>query len=160
MAMTSLLIVSVVALSIISVYGFPDGAPIDVCVKETPNQPKHGPHSAQPLSTNPYHIHASSDTYSPGKQISVTINGDTFKGFFIQARDARTHQWIGSFAKTANTKPYDECSSVTHADAKDKQEATLIWNAPKEGQGQVYFTGSVVKNFATFWVELISHAAH
>lgn len=73
-------------------------------------------------------------------KILVSIRGDTFKGFFIQARDSRTHAWIGSFATTPNTKVFDECSAVTHADPKDKQEATLIWNSPPKGQGQVYFT--------------------
>ncbi|XP_057338754.1 putative defense protein 1 [Microplitis mediator] len=152
------LVVSVIVglLALTSVNGFPDGAPVDVCVKERPNQPYHGQVRAQPANTSPYQIIASSNSYGPGKQISVSIRGDTFKGFFIQARDSRTHAWIGSFAPTPNTKVFDECSAVTHADPKDKQEATLIWNSPAKGQGQVYFTGSVLKNYSTFWAELIS----
>lgn len=72
--------------------------------------------------------------------LSVTITGDTFKGFFLQARNAQTHAWIGNFVDTTNIKTFTECSAATHADPKDKQKATLIWNAPSTGQGQVYFT--------------------
>ncbi|KAK0087952.1 hypothetical protein PV325_013614 [Microctonus aethiopoides] len=157
-ATTSLVIgvITMIMLALTTVNGFPDGAPVDACVKERPNQPYHGQARPQPLSTSPYQIIASSQKYTPGKQISVTIRGDVFKGFFLQARNANTHAWIGNFAQTPNTKTHDECSAVTHADPKDKQEATLIWNAPAHGGGQVYFTGSVLKDYATFWADLVS----
>lgn len=72
--------------------------------------------------------------------VSVKIVGDTFKGFFLQARDANTNEWIGSFSKTENTVAHSECSAITHADPRDKQQATLIWNAPLNARGHVYFT--------------------
>lgn len=73
--------------------------------------------------------------------VTVTISGDIFKGFFIQARDATTDAWIGQWVETPNTKQHPECSAVTHADPRDKQHATLIWKAPDNVQGrQVYFT--------------------
>lgn len=50
-------------------YGFPDGSPVDACVKERPNQPYHGQYRPQPLASSPYQILASSTQYSPGKQI-------------------------------------------------------------------------------------------
>ncbi|XP_046436162.1 putative defense protein 3 [Neodiprion fabricii] len=133
------------------VFCFPDGAPVDACVKPRPNQPYHGQARPQPRETNPYTITASSAEYGPGSQITVTIEGAAFKGFFIQARDARTDNWIGSWAQTPNTNTHAECSAVTHADPRDKQHATLIWNAPHDARGRVYFTGTVLKDYGTFW---------
>ncbi|KAF7990949.1 hypothetical protein HCN44_000754 [Aphidius gifuensis] len=156
--MTNLVIIAGVLFLTVCNYvnGFPDGSPVDACVKERPNQPYHGKFRSQPIDTSPYQILASSTQYSPGKQIKVAIRGDTFKGFFIQARDAKTNEWLGRFAQTPNTKVHSECSAITHADPKDKKEATLVWNAPTTGQGQVYFTGSVLKDYAVFWADLAS----
>lgn len=52
------------------VVGFPDGAPVDTCVKPRPNQPYHGQARTQPLSTNPYQILQSSAEYGPGTRIT------------------------------------------------------------------------------------------
>lgn len=49
---------------------FPDGAPVDACVKPRPNQPYHGQSRPQPSETNPYQVIASSDTYYSGTQIT------------------------------------------------------------------------------------------
>ncbi|XP_008205818.1 putative defense protein 3 [Nasonia vitripennis] len=137
--------------------GFPDGAPVDACVKPRPNQPYHGQARPQPLSTSPYQLIASSDRYQPGSQITVRIQGGDFKGFFVQARDAQTNQWIGSWAQTPNTNVHSECSAVTHADPRDKQQATLVWKAPLNARpGTVYFTGTVLKDYSTFWSDMIS----
>ncbi|KOC69908.1 putative palmitoyltransferase ZDHHC6 [Habropoda laboriosa] len=73
-------------------------------------------------------------------RIRVTISGSSFKGFFLQARDPDTDNWIGSWAQTENTSTHPECSAVTHADPYVKQHATLIWNAPPNARGRVYFT--------------------
>lgn len=70
---------------------------------------------------------------------SVTITGASFKGFFLQARDSNTNEWIGSWAQTPNTKTHPECSAVTHADPREKEQATFIWDAPN-ARGNVYFT--------------------
>lgn len=59
-----------VVFSSISVYGFPDGAPVDACVKPRPNQPYHGEARSQSLNTSPYKILASSSQYIPGSQIT------------------------------------------------------------------------------------------
>lgn len=63
-----------------------------------------------------------------------------FRGFFIQARDAETNEWIGSWEASSNTKVIPECASITHSDPKDKEAATFIWNAPQNKSGRVYFT--------------------
>ncbi|KAL2718509.1 putative defense protein 3 [Vespula squamosa] len=129
---------STIVLCTISVSGFPDGAPVDACVKPRPNQPYHGDARSQPLDKNPYTLIASSSEYVPGSQITVTISGSSFKGFFLQARDSNTNAWIGSWAQTPNTNTHPECSAVTHADPREKQQATLIWNAPPNTRGQWY----------------------
>lgn len=49
---------------------FPDGAPIDACVKDRPNQPNHGQHRTQPLSTLPYRVIASATNYGPNTPIT------------------------------------------------------------------------------------------
>ncbi|XP_011704937.1 PREDICTED: putative defense protein 3 [Wasmannia auropunctata] len=143
----------------ISVFGFPDGAPVDACVKPRPNQPYHGEARSQPLNTSPYKILASSSQYRPGTQVTVKITGAPFKGFFIQARDSNTNKWIGSWTRTPNTFVHGECSAVTHTDPHDKEQATFIWSAPADAQGSVYFTGTVLKDYATFWSDLVSQVA-
>ena len=54
--------------------GFPDGAPVDACVKDRPNQPYHGEARPQPLGSNPYAIIASTDRFEPGSKITGMFN--------------------------------------------------------------------------------------
>jgi len=65
---------TLVLFSSISVFGFPDGGPVDACVKPRPNQPYHGEARSQPLSTSPYKILASSSQYEPGSQVTGEPN--------------------------------------------------------------------------------------
>lgn len=55
------------------VESFPDGAPVDACVKDRPNQPNHGQHRTQPLDTLPYRVVASSSTFGPNTPITGTL---------------------------------------------------------------------------------------
>nr|CAD7587051.1 unnamed protein product [Timema genevievae] len=127
---------------------FPDGAPIDACVKQRKNQPHHGQAKPQ-TGPRPYSIIATSETYSPGAEIAVTIQGlqgATFRGFFLQARDVETDEWIGTWDAAENTSGLPECSAITHADNRDKLQATLVWTAPAQGSGNVYFTRGANNN--------------
>ncbi|XP_066995001.2 putative defense protein 3 [Anabrus simplex] len=134
-------VISLLVLLPLLVGGFPDGAPVDACVKSRPNQPYHGQAQPQPEGSSPYSITASDSTYRPGSKISVVIQGSSFRGFFMQARDAQTGDWIGSWDDAPNTNGIPECAAVTHADNRDKLQATLVWTAPRDTQGgQVYFT--------------------
>ncbi|XP_076673270.1 putative ferric-chelate reductase 1 [Andrena cerasifolii] len=149
----------VVAFCALSAYSFPDGAPVDTCVKPNrANEPNHGQARSQPLDSSPYTFTGSSSHYGPGSQITVSISGSTFKGFFLQARDPDTNSWIGSWAQTENTNTHPECSAVTHADPHVKQHATLIWNAPPNARGRVYFTGTILKEYAMYWSNLVASA--
>ncbi|XP_058811356.1 putative defense protein 3 [Topomyia yanbarensis] len=157
--MKGLLIVAYVGLLVAVVSGFPDGAPADTCVKSRFNQPNHGAARTQDASTSPFRITATGSSYGPGSQIQVDVNGhDVFRGFFLQARDGQTNEWIGEWVESPNTKTIPECSAITHADNRDKERASFVWNAPKDRQGQVYFTGTIVKNYGTFWANLIAEA--
>lgn len=64
------LIVGLMLVVLNNVSGFPDGAPVDACVKDRPNQPYHAQIKPQPQNTDPYQIAASSNQYAPGKQIT------------------------------------------------------------------------------------------
>ncbi|GJQ81671.1 hypothetical protein Trydic_g8547 [Trypoxylus dichotomus] len=154
-------LICLILLVICEVNTFPDGAPVDTCVKPKPNRPYHGQAKPKSPDTNPYSVVASSDRYGPGQQITVTIRGSThFKGFFIQARDANTNEWIGEWSETPNTKIHPECSAITHADSEPKHQATLLWKAPRNGQGTVYFTGTVLKEYTEFWSDIVNTVGH
>lgn len=54
---------------------FPDGAPVDTCVKPNRvNEPNHGQAKTQPLGTSPYEFTASAAEYGPGSQVTGTLN--------------------------------------------------------------------------------------
>ena len=69
----------------------------------------------------------------------MVIRGSSFKGFFFQARDGQTNEWIGTFEKGSENKGYKECSAVTHIDNKKKDKVVLRWKAPADRSGNVYF---------------------
>lgn len=52
------------------VESFPDGAPIDTCVRDRPNQPNHSQHRTQPLSSLPYRVLASGSSYASNTPIT------------------------------------------------------------------------------------------
>ncbi|XP_017878710.1 putative defense protein 3 [Ceratina calcarata] len=151
--------VLVVASLTLLTHGYPTGAPVDVCAMSD-GEPHHGTAVSQPANTSPYTFTASSSEYSPNSQITVTISGAPFKGFLIQARDKETGSWIGSWEKTDQTNTHPECSAVTHADPHVKEEATFIWTAPPKGQGHVEFTGTILKEYSTFWSKLVATVNH
>ncbi|XP_034487766.1 putative defense protein 3 [Drosophila innubila] len=146
---------------LVGVTGFPDGAPADTCVKQRANQPNHGKARSQPAHTNPFEVVASTQTYHPGQEVSVVIYPQdqhatkTFRGFFLQARDANSNEWIGEWVQSDNTKTIPECSAITHSDNRDKLGAKLIWKAPQNKRGNVYFTGTVLQDYGNFWSEIV-----
>jgi len=95
------------------------------------------------LSTNNKHALPNEATLMIIFNISVpvTIAGDLFRGFFLQARDVATGAWVGRWEEAPNTKGLPECAAITHGDNKDKVQATVVWTAPPSGPGgQVFFT--------------------
>jgi len=69
----------------------------------------------------------------------VTIRGEGFKGFFFQGRDGQTNEWVGTFERGPANKSYKECSAATHIDNKIKDSVVLVWHAPADRSGEVYF---------------------
>lgn len=88
--------------------GFPDGAPVDACVKPRPNQPYHGQSRPQPPETNPFQVIQSQAEYGPGTQISGEIILSTFKfleiWFILNSFNFLFIQVISLPAKTINNK--------------------------------------------------------
>lgn len=71
----------------------------------------------------------------------MTVTGEeVFRGFFFQARDAKNQEWIGEFLEVPNMKALPECAAITQADNRDKTQATFVWQAPADREGQVFFT--------------------
>lgn len=63
------LLIAVATLGL-EVLGFPDGAPVDACVKPRPNTPYHGQAKPQSPETIPYQVVASDSNYHPGQKIT------------------------------------------------------------------------------------------
>jgi len=79
----------------------------------------------------------------------------SYKGFFIQARDQRTNEWVGTFEIGPDVKSYPECSAATHTNKEPKDSTTLVWHAPEDQEGKVYFIGTVLQSYRTFWSDVV-----
>lgn len=127
-----------------SVVGFSSGAPAGVCYMDAllgVSEPRHGLARAQPLDKLPYTITASSDRYEAGQTLNVTITGTAkFRGFFLQAHDAKTGRPVGVFMGSKTTKLLSDCATITHANSLDKSRKVYKWQAPSQQSGGVYFT--------------------
>lgn len=136
--------------------GFPDGAPIEACILPHPNRPNHPGTKAQPPQSSRHVFTASSSSYHPGATITLFISGSPFKGFFVQARDSHSNDWIGEFEETKEAKVYPECSAVTHNTVPPKTNVKLTWRAPRDRSGTVYFTGTILERYDKYWSDLIA----
>ncbi|XP_063869238.1 putative defense protein 1 [Scylla paramamosain] len=135
---------------------FPEGAPIEACIYG--NKPNHYGTKPKPPQDSKVKFFASDSYYEPGSIIYVHIQGgNPFKGFFVQARDAKTKEWIGSFQGNADLESYPECAAVTHKSRRPKSEVVLAWQAPAHGRGEVFFTGTVLENYANYWSDMVAH---
>ncbi|KAG7170899.1 Ferric-chelate reductase 1-like, partial [Homarus americanus] len=84
------------------------------------------------------------------------INGPPFKGFFVQARDALTNEWIGEFVKTKEVESFPECSAATHNTTPPKTKMLLTWLAPRDRTGNVIFTGTILERYDVYWSEMVA----
>ena len=57
---------------------FPNGGPIDACVRTRANQPNHGGILPQPENTNPFIVEASTNFWRPGDVITGELRFITF----------------------------------------------------------------------------------
>ncbi|XP_037778685.1 ferric-chelate reductase 1-like [Penaeus monodon] len=136
--------------------GFPDGAPIEACILPHANSPNHAGTKPMPHQTEHHQFTASSGTYTPGDLVEVTISGPPFKGFFVQAQDSHTGDWLGEFLDDGPVKTHPECSAITHADKARKKHIRLTWRAPRSGSGSVTFTGTVLERYDKYWSDMVA----
>ncbi|XP_066986011.1 ferric-chelate reductase 1-like [Macrobrachium rosenbergii] len=151
-----LLLASAVAVILPAGEGFPDGAPIEACILPNPNRPNHPATKSQSPSSSKHSFTASGSHYRPGDIITVIISGPPFKGFFVQGRDSHTNDWVGSFDETPETKVYPECSAATHNTVPPKTSVKLVWHAPRDRSGTVYFTGTILERYDRYWSDMVA----
>ncbi|KAK6165996.1 hypothetical protein SNE40_022793 [Patella caerulea] len=156
---SSLLKCLVLVGAVCGVYSYGNGAPVGAC---TSMMPGHNGVSPQ-TSTSQYTITASSTTYQPNQQITVTIaGGGNHQGLLLQARKSGSTTPIGTFSTpSANTK-LTQCTAAgdswTHSDTTNKQTSTVIWTAPSTDMGQITFRATVATNKNTYWMNHESQA--
>jgi hypothetical protein len=82
--------------------------------------------------------------YEPGNTYQLTLSGDTFRGFLLQARlltDDTT--LVGSFSNPSTDTQLSSCtppeSGITHTSNSDKVSITGTWTAPPIGTGPIRF---------------------
>merc|ERR1712110_355025 len=123
-------------------------------------QPGHGfePQSGEP----PARLILEKTTVAPGQPVHIRIEaeeGEEFKGFIVQARDATDpDKQIGSFGGSEDVK-YVNCgggvsNSVTHTSSDPKESVEVSWIPPPDFEGKVLMKYSVVKEFTKYWVRL------
>ncbi|XP_059176714.1 putative ferric-chelate reductase 1 [Physella acuta] len=137
---------------------FPDGANVDNSCSDM--VPQHG--APAKTSTPPYTISFTPTSYTPGQQVTVHLrgNGNTFKGFMIQAKraDGSSNELLGSFTAIAGTRQACNGQALIHTESRDKSSKTFIWSPPAEDVGYVVFRATFVQSELTFWTNVASRA--
>ncbi|EDW51742.1 GM14866 [Drosophila sechellia] len=137
----------------ISVHGYSDGAPKAACRDLTP---QHG--AKLQVTKPPYSISGPSHVRSDQK-LTLTLGGDEFLGFMIQARDGQ-NRVVGQFqvVDSVHSQTLD-CSgkddTITHLSAQKGKPLTGItfeWIPPAGYKGNVKFMATVVQTGFVYWV--------
>lgn len=146
------------------VTAFLAGAPMSVCLGH------HTSHDGIKHQTTevPFKLSFSSDSYTPGQEINVTLSSPTdkpFKGFFVVA-----HRTVGDRERPVGTvikypeekaKPlpcvYEENAAITHKNNETITSLEYTWRAPTSNEGDLVFKYMVVVDFETFWIDERSH---
>lgn len=135
---------------------FPSGAPVEACESLLPRHVHTSPKNA---TESPFKFIASASRFYPDskrRKIKVQIKGAPFKGFFIVALDAETHQRLGSWMESRGMDVLP-CSGVTHSDGRPKLSATLVWEPPPEQKkGEVIFMGTILESFSSYYSGLLA----
>ncbi|CAL4178434.1 unnamed protein product, partial [Meganyctiphanes norvegica] len=149
--MKILLSICSLALLVIMASAYPNGAPTVACGDMVPL------HGVGPQSSpSPYSI-----TYSVEDKVYKVVvkasSGDSFKGFFLQARTPGTSNIIGAFTFSGSDVKYVDCSggtnnAVTHTSNSEKTTVEVNWEPSTGFTGDVVFTLSTVRSKDVFWV--------
>ncbi|XP_027958006.1 ferric-chelate reductase 1 isoform X2 [Eumetopias jubatus] len=121
--------------------------------------PAHG-HTAHP---DPVHnISVSQMTFRPGDQIEVTLSGQPFRGFLLEARAAEDLSGppIGSFtlidSQVSQLLTCEDVQgyAVSHTSPSKKTKIKVYWNAPSNAPDHVKFLVTVVEKYKIYWVKI------
>ncbi|XP_073427484.1 putative ferric-chelate reductase 1 [Dendrobates tinctorius] len=135
---------------------YPDG---QVTVACSSMEPRHK-HSPQPGVI--HNITVDKTVFSPGDQIKVTLSGDRFSGFLIQARNANNLDGdaVGSFSLIdSQVSQLLKCgslpgSAVSQTNKRRKEQVEFYWIAPSAGPQHIQFLATVVEKYAIYWVKI------
>ncbi|KAH8255829.1 hypothetical protein KR038_011453 [Drosophila bunnanda] len=144
------LLVIVVCLAI-SVHAYSDGAPKVACPDLTPQ------HGAKLQTIKPPYSLSGPAHVRSGEKLKLTLGGDEFKGFIIQARDGQ-NRVVGKFqvvddahSQTLTCSATDD--SLTHRKISSPlNQVTFEWVAPAGYKGNVKFMATVVQSSFVYWV--------
>uniref|UniRef100_A0A1B0CE63 Reelin domain-containing protein n=1 Tax=Lutzomyia longipalpis TaxID=7200 RepID=A0A1B0CE63_LUTLO len=67
---------------------------------------------------------------------TMTIDGDTFRGFYIRAFDETTKEPLGTWNGSTSVRAMDRCFAAMQNDREDKESVELKWSSPLEGNGK------------------------
>lgn len=151
--------VSALLLWLSVVHGYRSGAPMFACETMTPGHNGMVPQTR----ASPYTIAAAKPQTDRGK-VKVMVSspsGETFAGFFLQARAGSSNSSMGTFTQVPGEAHTVNCGSgsdngVTQNDNTQKKGIEVEWEAPANFEGSVRFVGTVVRNYSTFWTHLQS----
>ncbi|XP_062047793.1 ferric-chelate reductase 1 [Lepus europaeus] len=143
-------------LRIISVANYPNGKVTQSCGRMIPE------HGHSPQSEVAHRISVSQKTFRPGDQIEVTLSGQPFKGFLLEARDAENLNGfpVGSFSLIdSRVSQLLNCediqgSAVSHTSSSKKTEIKVYWSAPSSAPNHVQFLATVVEKYKIYWVKM------
>ncbi|KAK7944593.1 hypothetical protein WMY93_000321 [Mugilogobius chulae] len=119
-------------------------------------EPHH--HSQGQTSPSPYQLHTNVSSFSPGEHVEVTLSGQFFEGFLLQARDPAqdASSAVGTFTLTdPHSTQLLTCnklqgSAVSHTSKSRKNLVRVIWKAPRDAPIQV----TVVSHYDIYWVKI------
>ncbi|XP_030569822.1 defense protein l(2)34Fc [Drosophila novamexicana] len=137
----------------VSVNAYSEGAPKAACRDLTPQ------HGAELQTRKPPYSFSGPSHVRGDQKLTLTLGGDEFLGFMIQARDGQ-NRVVGQFkvVDTARSQTLD-CSgpqdTLTHLKATKGSPlsgVTFDWIPPAGYKGNVKFMATVVQTGFVYWV--------
>ncbi|KAK8384306.1 hypothetical protein O3P69_009226 [Scylla paramamosain] len=138
---------------------YPDYVPQSACDWLAP---WHEPYTDPAEGPAPYKLRIYHSQAPAGIPVPVSVVGSQpFLGFMVQAHDAGSGQAVGSWQVTPHIPATTmTCSNpdntVTHNSRVSKQLVPLAWLPPKGYNGTVFFKGTVVATYTTYWTDIAS----
>ncbi|KAG8555938.1 hypothetical protein GDO81_017868 [Engystomops pustulosus] len=134
---------------------FSNGRVYKACETMTPEHGTSVPQTTDP----PYSVSASSYSYRPEDEITVTLQANPeiyFDGFLLQARTTPGNEIVGHFIVTNPKSQALTCgsnvnSTVTQTDSSKKSNISALWVAPAS-VGKVIFKATILQSKPIFWV--------